>query len=55
MRVSRHDAKPRFSGTLFMRAQHGPYSCECKSRRKLTTVSEAKHNCGMATDRGEEA
>jgi hypothetical protein len=29
-------------------------SCGCKSRRELTTASEAKHNCGRATDRGEE-
>jgi ATP-dependent RNA helicase RhlB len=31
------------------------HSCGCKSRRKLTTASEAKRNCGRATDRGEEA
>jgi len=26
-------------------AQHGPHSCGCKSRRKLTTASEVKRNC----------
>jgi hypothetical protein len=31
------------------------YSCGCKSRRELTTVSEVKRNCGRVTDRGKEA
>jgi len=31
------------------------HSCGCKSRRKLTTASEVKRNCGRVTDRGKEA
>jgi len=29
-------------------------SWRCKSSRKLTTVSEVKHNCARVTERGEE-
>ena len=31
------------------------HSCGCKSRRKLTTVSEVKRNCMRVTECGKEA
>jgi len=31
------------------------HTCGCKSRHELVTASEAKRNCGRATDRGEAA
>ena len=42
-------------GALFFVRPARAHSCGCKSHRELVTVSEAKRNCGRATDRGEEA
>ena len=40
---------------LFIVRPAWAFSCGCKSRRKLVTVSEVKRNRGRVTDRGEEA
>jgi hypothetical protein len=48
--------KADLEGRLFIDVRPAwAHSCGCKSRRKLTTVSEAKRNCGRVTDRGKEA
>jgi hypothetical protein len=48
--------KPRHvRGFFFLVRPAWAHSCGCKSRRELTTASEAKRNCGRVTNRGEEA